>query len=82
MKILPLRHKVVVQLDPPNVRTTASGLYLGNDTTHLAWGEVTAIGEEVSTVAVGDRVLVNTLLGQHVGDRLILPDVAVIGTQV
>jgi co-chaperonin GroES (HSP10) len=82
VKIIPLRHKIVVALDPVEARTTASGLHLGESATHLQWGEVLAIGDEVTAVSVNDRVLVNTLLGQDVAGNLVLPDTAVIGTKV
>lgn len=79
MKLIPLRHKLVVQLDPDGPRTTASGLYLGDRTTHLAWGTVESVGEGVTAVAPSDRVLVNTLLGQEVMGKLLLPEAAVVG---
>lgn len=82
MKLLPLRHKIVVELDPEAPRTTASGLHLGDSTTHLRWGTVEAIGEDVTAVQVGDRALVNQLLGQSVMGKLLLPETAVVGVQV
>lgn len=81
MNLIPLRHKIVVQLDPDAPRTTASGLHLGETATHLRWGTVERIGEDVTQVQEGDRALVNVLLGQEVMDRLLLPETAVVGVK-
>lgn len=79
--LVPLGTKLVVTLIPDGPRTTASGLHLGDSTTHLQWGTVTAIGPEVTLAHVGDVVLVNVLVGQEVHGQLILPETGLYGTK-
>lgn len=68
----PVRDKVCVTLLPTPERSAL--LVTASDDTPIRFANITALGPEVKTLTIGQRVLVNILTGQSVGEQeVILP---------
>jgi len=77
VKITPLRDMLLVRLDPPVVRRGALVLVREVPRSTVP-AVVEAVGGEVRDVIVGERVVVNTLLGTQVGGLLLIPESGVV----
>lgn len=78
MEIRPLRNKVALK-EFVTESTTTSGIFLmGGDPATPEFG-VVAIGSEVESVQVGDRVMIEMGKGHISGDTLIIEEQYIIG---
>lgn len=74
MKIQPLHDMVLVEVEPAE---EPQGLIIQATQHHVCPATITAVGERVRFTSIGQRVLVNTLLGQAIGDQLLVPESAI-----
>ena len=61
------------------MKSKSSLIFLPNERQSAREAEVMAIGPEVRDCKVGQTVLVGALVGQEVGDELVIPESAVLG---
>ena len=79
VKIVPLRNMVLVRLDDEHT-DTASGLAVVRDPRVVRPAVILAVGPEVRDVREGQRVMVNTVVATVIGDELLIPEYAILGT--
>jgi len=74
VKIQPLHDMVLVEVEEPE---TPQGIIIQTETQHVCPARIIEVGERVRFTSVGQRVLVNTLLGQAIGEQLLVPESAI-----
>lgn len=78
MTIIPLRNLLLVRLKPEE--TQKGSLIVIRDPRLARPAEVLAVGPEVRDVKVGDTAVVNSISATLIGDALLVPETAVLGT--
>ena len=78
MGVMPLMDHLLVRVEPD---PEPEGLVyqLARDR-HVRVATVLVLGEDVTEPPVGAKALVNTLMGQWVGEEMIVPQAAVLAT--
>lgn len=77
MTIIPIRNLLLVKIRP---EAQSGSLIVLRETRPARPVDVVAVGPEVRDVKVGDVAVVNTIAGTVVGDQLLVPETAVLGT--
>lgn len=77
MKILPLRNMVLVRFEQER---EDSPLYVVRDPKMVRPARVLAVGPECRDMQVGMVALVNSVAGTAIGEDLLVPESAIVGT--
>ena len=76
VNILPLQRHLLVTIQPE--AETMGVLYRPSKERHVREATVEVVGEDADPQLQAKRVLVNTLMGQWVGDQLVVPEAAIL----
>ena len=79
MQVIPLRNLVLVRFQD-EVTETESGLQLIRDPRRIRPANVVSCGPEVRDVKPGMVALVNQVAGTSVGEWVLVPESAIVGT--
>lgn len=78
-RIVPLRNMVLVRFQDEEIET-ASGLQLVRDPRQIRPAVVLAVGPEVKDLRVDMVALVNQVAGTQIGENVLVPESAIVGT--
>lgn len=76
-KLEPLGQRVLVRLLPAKERSKLILTPLDKQTAREA--QVIAVGPDCLDAEANQKILINSLVGQEVGDELIIPETAILG---